>query len=79
MSHNYLFELYHYIDKRIEAANHPTAESGAGVPDADFTEGRIQALTELMAYLSENLTIKLPKRLRKDSGVIYMNSWKKKG
>jgi len=79
MSHNYLFELYYYIENRLDAARDGSPDPGGEPPDPDFTEGRIEALEDLKTYLVENLTIKLPKRLRKEAGVIYMNAWKPKG
>ena len=58
MSHNYLFDLYAYIDDRLAAVSRVSED------DAAFAAGRSDALISLHGYLESHLHRKLPRRLR---------------
>jgi hypothetical protein len=65
MSYVYLMELHRRIDTKIAEAKQTLIAAGNDWPRRKFHEGRIDILMALKKYLTENLSVKLPRRLRK--------------
>lgn len=64
MSHTYLLDLHQLIDKRIEEARESLDNSENDPGMIKFHEGRIEILSDLKMFLSENLDPKLPRAFR---------------
>jgi len=65
MSHNYLFDIYTYIETRMNAPATQPEIRGLAEEQQAFAKGRRDALTALQRYLDGNLHCKLPRRLQK--------------
>lgn len=64
MSHNFLFSLYEYIDRRLAHVERIMTREKAGEAARQFAAGQIEVLCEAERFLNENFDAKLPKRLR---------------
>ncbi len=60
MSHNFLLEIYSYINKRTDEL-----EKNFEGTTSHYDKGCQDALTNLSTYMIEHYNIKLPKRLQK--------------
>ena len=65
MSHNYLFDTYRYLQKRLDEIR--PRLTGADAATRSYAAGQIDALCELERFLKERYEGKLPRRLRKQS------------
>jgi hypothetical protein len=65
MSHNYLLEIFTYIEQRLTRTRQELAHSEAKRHDAQYISGQIEVLCDFERFLFDNFNIKLPRRLRK--------------
>lgn len=63
MSHNYLFDTYAYINKRLDLVRQQAFSAGNNHRVRQSAAGRIEALSQFERYLSNNFDAKLPRRL----------------
>jgi len=73
MSHNYLFDIYTYLDTRLNATTATPEILGLEEEQQAFAKGRRDALAALQGYLDGNLHCKLPRRLQKKA-TAYMTA-----
>ena len=64
MSHNFLFNLYDYIDRRLGDLESDLVSVDADEDAGQDTAGRIDILCEVERFIGEQFEVKLPKRLR---------------
>ena len=64
MSHNFLFDTYDYIERRLAQVEQAFTRYDANDEDRQYAAGQIEVLCEFERYLCENFDLKLPKRLR---------------
>ena len=65
MSYIYLLDLHHLIDQRLEEAGQRVEKMEYDPVETRYHRGRIEALIDFKAFLTENLNPKLPRRIRK--------------
>ncbi|MDM8536159.1 hypothetical protein QUF70_05350 [Desulfobacterales bacterium HSG17] len=65
MAYIYLLNLHEIIDKKINEVKKGIANTSNDPWRIKFLEGRIQALTELKIFLTNNLNSKFPRKIRK--------------
>ena len=65
MAYIHLLDIYKLIDQRIEEATAALGKATGGDPiEKKYQEGRIKALSDFKAYLTQNFNPKLPRRIR---------------
>ncbi len=65
MAYIYLLNLYEKIDDRLITAKKSIDADPNEKEKVRFLEGRIQVLSELKEFLTDNLNAKLPRKIRK--------------
>ena len=65
MAYIYLLNLHEIIDKKINDVKKDIANTSNTHWEIKFLEGRMQTLTELRIFLTNNLNSKLPRKIRK--------------
>jgi len=63
MSHNYLLDVFQFIEIRLASARGAAVESGGDQAAKKIVEGRIQALLEFQTFLQDTFVCKLPRRI----------------
>ncbi len=64
MSHNYLFDTYQYLQRRLDDIKPRLTGKDADPATRSYAAGQIEALCELERFLNERYDMKLPRRLR---------------
>jgi len=75
MSHNYLFDIYTYLDSRLNTTTATPELLELEEEQQAFVKGRRDALAALQGYLDGNLHCKLPRRLQ-EKATAYMTDSK---
>jgi len=65
MAYTYLLDLHEIIDKKLNEAETCVEKVSNEPGKVKFFEGRIQVLSEFKEFLTDNLNVKLPRRIRK--------------
>lgn len=65
MSHNFLFDSYEYLHKRLDKVHPELTTADADQSAKQFTAGQIDALCTIERFLKERYDGKLPRRLRR--------------
>ena len=66
MAYVYLLDLHIYIDRRLTEARRSADKAEISPDERRFHEGRIDSLSEIKDFLTENLNPKLPRRIREN-------------
>lgn len=69
MSYIYLLDLHRLIDRRIAEAEQMKQDAEKDSEMKKFHEGRIDILSDVKAFLIQNLNPKLPRALRKSENL----------
>jgi len=64
MAYDYLLDLHQLIDQRLTEAGQSVENTENDPGEIRFHEGRIEILSDIKDFLTENLNPKLPRRIR---------------
>ena len=64
MAYDYLLDLHQLIDQRLAEAGQSVENTENDPGEIRFHEGRIEILSDIKEFLTENLNPKLPRRIR---------------
>jgi hypothetical protein len=64
MAYDYLLDLHQLIDQRLTEAGQSVENTENDPGEIRFHEGRIEILSDIKEFLTENLNPKLPRRIR---------------
>ncbi len=64
MAYGYLLDLHKLIDQRLSEAGQLVENTENDPGEIRFHEGRIEILSDFKDFLTENLSPKLPRRIR---------------
>jgi len=64
MAYDYLLDLHQLIDQRLTEAGQSVENTENDPGEIRFHEGRIEILSDIKEFFTENLNPKLPRRIR---------------
>ena len=64
MAYDYLLDLHQLIDQRLAEAGQSVENTENDPGEIRFHEGRIEILSDIKEFLTENLNPKLPRRIK---------------